>query len=262
MNIPIAIRNWHIKVGLIVAIPIVLAGMTAVLMAHNKDLGLRNISAANMAWLPGYRDAKESTSTAADLEIRTTLTTKDGRYLLGTRYGLYELRENRLFRIEALPAKEIRAIVESPNGLLCAGRGGVWQNNGKGWRRIFKGDAYTVENRSPQLIRIATREKGLQDSTDDGKHWTPVAALNRLPVNLPSNLQQEELTMGRLALDLHTGRAFLGREWAWLWIDLAGLSLVLLAFSGVFLWSRHQSKPSHVRRADIKTVALPQASSL
>lgn len=259
MNINAALRNWHIKIGVFIAVPIVLSGVTAVMMAHNKDLGLRNIP-VNMAWLPAYQE-KGASSSAKDLEIRAMLTTRDGRQLLGTRYGLYELQDNALTRVEALPAKEVRTIVESPDGLLCAGRGGVWRYNGKSWQRIYKGDANTVEGRANHVVRIVTREKGFLESADRGQHWNTVAALNHLPVQLPSGLQQEELNLGRFALDLHTGRAFLGKDWAWLWIDLSGVGLALLAFSGVFLWSRRR-KPAVKIRTDLKPRPLSQASSL
>lgn len=256
MNLYAALRKWHINIGLAVALPLITVGVTAVMMAHNQALDLRNIP-VNAGWLPGYGLGKNKTSvTASDLEIRSILTTHAGRYLIGTRYGLYELSGHSLRRIESLPGKEIFSIKETPNGILCAGRSGVWLSNGQIWKRLFKGEALDAELNATGRIRIVTRRKGLMESADDGRHWEPVAAINAIPAEIPGTLQQEELTLGRLALDLHTGRAFLGKDWAWLWIDLVAFSLGLLSLSGIVMWTRKKPKPRPMPLSELK--AVPQ----
>jgi hypothetical protein len=39
-------------------------------------------------------------------------------------------------------------------------------------------------------------------------------------------------------MDLHTGKALLGKHAEWLWIDLVGGALLFLSLTGVYLWWR------------------------
>jgi uncharacterized iron-regulated membrane protein len=53
---------------------------------------------------------------------------------------------------------------------------------------------------------------------------------------------EERVTLGKLMLDLHTGKAFFGKEAEWIWIDLLGGVWVFLGFTGIYLWWRTQTK--------------------
>ena len=231
MKINLLVRNWHINLGTILAVPVFVVCVTAILMAHNQTLDLRSIP-MNLAWLPGYQNANKNVS---DMEVRSTLHTSDNRYYIGTRFGLWELKDNRLVQIPEAPEGEIRSIKETPQGMILAGRYGVWMSEAGHWKKLYRGDAWEVETLPNQHLRIATRKKGFMESDDQGKHWHPVKELNSLPYVVPNSAVQEEMNLGRLVLDLHTGRAWFGKQWAWLWIDIIAAILALLVMSGLWL---------------------------
>jgi hypothetical protein len=235
MTLNCSLRNWHTWLGVTLSLPVIVVGLTAILMAHGQELGFRNIQ-HQLRWLPGYQQETNPQIKMSDLEIRATLTTHDGRYLLGTRYGLYQLKNEQLSPVEGLSAVDIRSIRETSNGLILASRNGVWRSIGSQWKKIYKGDAWEVEVQPNQTIRIATRAKGLLETVDNGKHWKPLHALNTMPAVLNAKAQAEEMNLGKLVFDLHTGRALLGKDSAWIWIDLIGFSLILSVLSGLFLW--------------------------
>jgi len=225
------IRNWHINLGAVLAVPIIVVCVTAILMAHNQALDLRNIS-LNLAWLPGYQTGHQNVS---EMEVRSTLTTSDHRYYIGTRFGLWELKDNQLVEVSDVPEVEIRHIKETPQGIILASRNGVWLNEGNHWKKIYRGEAWEVEVLPNQHLRIATKKKGFMESSDQGKHWRPLNAINSLPYVLPKGAPQEEMNLGRLILDLHTGRAWFGKQWAWVWIDILAAILTFIALSGLWL---------------------------
>lgn len=234
------LRKWHIQMGAVLAIPAVVVCVTAILMAHNQALDLRNIP-LNLAWLPGYQNSGQK---AAEMEIRSALTTTDHRYLIGTRFGLWELKNKRLEQITAIPEVEVRSIKETPTGLVLASRKGVWLSKNNHWKKIYKGDAWEVEVLPNQNLRVAAKNKGFLESADGGKHWVGLQAINNLPYVLSEGVPQEEMNLGRLVLDLHTGRAWVGKQWAWLWIDILASALVFIALSGLILKSKIFARPS------------------
>lgn len=236
MTLNTSLRNWHSWIGVLIALPVMIVSITAIIMAHGQDLGIRNIP-HNLGWLPGYQDTNDSKMKASNLDIRSTLTTRDGRYFIGTRYGLYELQQNQLLPVEDLPAADIRSIKESSEGvILLASRNGVWQYRDSHWKKIYKSDAWDIELRPNNTIRISTRAKGFLESPDGGAHWKSVRTINELPAALSEKAQAEEMNWGKLIFDLHTGRAFFGKDLDWLWIDAIGFTLTLLVLSGLFLW--------------------------
>ena len=56
--------------------------------------------------------------------------------------------------------------------------------------------------------------------------------------------------------DLHTGEIF-GKEWAWIWADLVGVSLAFLACSGLIIylpvfWAKRKRKPTFVSPREVQ----------
>jgi hypothetical protein len=234
MKVNAFLRKWHINIGAILALPAFIVCVTAILMAHNQVLDLRNIP-LNLGWLPGYQNSGQD---VVNLEIRSTLLTHDNRYLIGTRFGLWELKNKHLEPVAAIPEVEVRSIKETMKGLVLASRKGIWLNENNHWKKIYQGDTWEVEELPNRTLRIAAKNKGLLESTDNGKHWVALQAINSLPYELPHGVPQEEMNLGRLVLDLHTGRAWFGKQWAWLWIDILAGTLAFLAVSGIILRGR------------------------
>jgi hypothetical protein len=229
-------RTWHIWVSLILSLPILIVAATAVFIAHKKAIGTEEINvAAN--WLPGYRSA------AAKLgrnEMRASLTTAGGETWVATNSGLYRLDGEQLVATEALAGTQVRALAEAPWGRIAAAKNGIWLEKDGQWQRVQKGDAWSAASQPNGSIVVALKDKGLLWSSD-GQHWQTDARLVAALASLPADTT-EPLTLGKLIIDLHTGKAFFGKDGEWIWVDLVGLAISLLALTGVYMWWRGQRR--------------------
>lgn len=235
-------RSWHTWSSLILALPILIVAVTAIFMSHRKALGTEEIKVAAQ-WLPGYQAV---TGKAGRNEARSSLRTASGETYVGTLGGLYRLSGDGLIAVEEVGETQIRALAETRWGRIAAARNGVWlQENGNDgkdskWQRVLKGDASSAASQPDGSIVVALRDKGLLASRD-GRRWQADAQLATALAGLPSDAG-EPISLSRLVLDLHTGKAFLGKDGEWVWIDLIGLAMSLLALTGVTMWWRGQRR--------------------
>lgn len=123
--------HWHAWLSVILSLPLFLAGVTAVLIAHHKTLGL-NAVALDAAWLPGYRSVRLSPP-----EIKASLLAADGRHFLGTKAGLFVLERGRLTAAPAFLGVEVRSLAEQGSLLLAGGASGVWKHESGAWRQLY-----------------------------------------------------------------------------------------------------------------------------
>lgn len=225
-------RSWHKWSGLIIALPILIVAITALVMAHKQTLGTEEIKVAAQ-WLPGYQATPVKSGRS---EARASLLDAGGEGYVGTLGGLYRLSGERLVAVEELGDTQIRGLAEAAWGRIAAARNGVWlERNGK-WQRVLKGDAWSAASRADGSIVVALRNEGLL-SSNDGRQWQADARVNAALAGLPEE-SAGPVTLTRLAFDLHTGRAFFGKDGEWMWIDLISLSLSLIALTGVYMWLR------------------------
>lgn len=237
MKLKFESRTWHTWVSLILALPIFVVAVTAVFIAHKKALATDEVAVA-AEWLPGY--AGQSSKTPR-LEARTSLVTAAGEVYVGTPNGLYRLDGEAMLGIEPLAATQVRALAEVPWGRLAAAKNGVWLEQDGTWKRVLKGDAWGVSARPDGAALVALKDKGLLSSRD-GQDWQPETELAAALAAAPATTAAEPLTLARLVMDLHTGKALFGKEAEWIWIDLVGLAMSLLALTGVYMWWRSQRR--------------------
>ena len=100
---------------------------------------------------------------------------------------------------------------------------------------MVQDEAWSVNRRHDGLWAISLHDQGVLLSTD-GRHWQADTVANTALAQLAAVSTPQPLTLQRLITDLHTGEAFLGQEAKWVWIDLVGGALCLLALTGVYLW--------------------------
>lgn len=221
-------RTWHYWVGVAVVLPLLLVAATALLFAHKKALGTPAIAVA-ADWLPGYREV----GAPRPPEVRAMLATRDGGAYLATASGLYRVADGKAVAVEALAGNPVRALAEAPWGRIAATRNGIWLEQEGRWLAVRRGEAWSVASLPDGSVRVGMKDQVL--ASRDGRRWQPdpdfAAAL---PVG------REPITLARLALDLHTGRALVGRELEWLWIDLVSVPLLLLVVTGLILWWQRQ----------------------
>lgn len=237
MKLNFKVRDWHGWLSVILLVPLLLVGLSALFIAHNKTLGLKEIDVGAVAgWLPGYG----ATPAAAPADVRSALTQADGTRWLGTRNGIFELRPD-ADPLQHLAGHEVRGLVSSPAGLIAASKNGLWLREGESgpsaeWQRVLGGEFWSLSRDADGTLNASGRDKGIARSAD-GKYWEWTA-----PPALPLTAAQEKLTLGKLMLDLHTGKAFFGKDGEWIWIDLLATVWAFLGGTGLYLWWRTQTK--------------------
>lgn len=227
-------RGWHTWFSIVLALPIAIVSLTAIFIAHDKALGLKEIPVA-ASWLPGY-----AMTPAMDMapEVRSVHRAADGTDYVATKYGLFTSRGGALAPVEALGQSEIRDLAASPDGTLyAAGKMGLWRGQSGNWEKILPGEMWSVAVRADNAIAVAVKERGLVVSADGGRSWVADAAL-RENLGQYAMANPKPLTLNNLVMDLHTGKAFLGKTYEWVWIDIIGATMVFLCFSGLVIWWR------------------------
>ncbi len=240
MSIALHSRSWHVWLGTLLAVPIFIVAATAVFIAHKQRLGTEDLRVP-AGWLPGYRGERLMPPRH---EARATLTTTAGETWIGTTGGLYRLDGKRLVAVEALAGVQVRSLAEAGWGsVVAATKNGVWHERKGDWQRLYKGDAWNVTTRPDGSVVIAIKEQGLLTSTD-GRDWQPDAPLSAAltTLSIEADVHGETITLGKVIMDLHTGKAFFGKEGEWIWIDLVGIALLLLALTGVYCWWRAERR--------------------
>lgn len=237
-------RSWHTWVSIILALPILVVALTAVFIAHKKALGTEEIR-VDADWLPGYRTEGKQVH---GVEARTAFTTADGRGFVGTQGGLFELRAGRLVHIEVLGTTQVRAIAEADWGLVAATKSGIWVQREGAWRRMHKADAWSASTQPDGRVIVAAKDKGLLASKD-GRKWQPDGAYMTALAELPAEATQEAMSLNKLVMDLHTGKAFFGKDGEWIWIDLVGLAMSLLGLTGLWMWWRGERRKTRMQDA-------------
>jgi len=231
-------RTWHAWLSVILSLPLFIIGVTALFIAHGRTLGLNKMD-IDALWLPGYAMA----ASKREPVIVKTAFAADGVWLVGAKSGLFILESGRANAVEALSGTEVRSI-NGVNGKFVVGaKTGVWLGGGNDWQRIYNSEVFTAGALPNGAIFAVPTNGELLISRDEGQTWSNDAAtitsLNLLPA-----AHKETLTMSKLIIDLHTGKAFLGRHWEWLWIDILGGIMIFLSLSGVYLWWVGQRRKS------------------
>jgi hypothetical protein len=242
MKLNFTARSWHKWTSLIVALPILIVAVTAIFISHRKALAIDDMNVA-AGWLPGYQAASAQKGRN---EARASLISASGETYVGTMSGLYRLTGAQLVAIEELTGTQIRGLAEAPWGRVAAAKGGIWLEQDGKWQRVLKGDAWSAASQPDGSIVVAIRDKGLLASSD-GRRWQADAQLAAALAALPAG--SEPITLGKLVMDLHTGKALFGKDGEWIWIDLVALSLSLLALTGVYMWWRGQRRRAAQRSA-------------
>lgn len=229
--------TWHLWAGIALALPIFVVSVTAVFIAHDRRLGLKEMPVAAQ-WLPGYRLMAAASEPP---EVKAIHTDGHGQRHLGTKAGLFVVTAEAIREVGELRGIEVRSI-DAGDGLLAAAtRRGVFVNEGGAWRKVLAGDAHAVGWSNGVLV-AALKERGLMTSGDRGQTWQADGATMERLGSVTGGYGSEALTLSKLVMDLHTGKAFFGKDAEWVWIDVVGAAMALLAVTGVLMWVRVQRR--------------------
>lgn len=248
-------RTWHAWISVVLALPILIVAVTAIFIAHKGALDLNATEVTPYVnWLPGYGNEAMKMER---MDVQTALATRDGSQWIGTRAGLYRVSGGQAQQVEALGGTHVRDLVESPAGLVAIAKNGVWLRQGEGWEKTLKGDAWSGNVGADGRLIVTVKDRGVL-VTADGRNWQPDTGVNQALANLPGNVAQPKpVTLGNLVLDLHTGKAFFGKEWEWIWIDLIGVIMAFLGVTGVVMWWRGEKRKRELEARLAATAGQP-----
>lgn len=230
-------RSWHNWVSIILVLPMIIIGITAIFIAHHKALKMEQVDVTPyVSWLPGYGTGLMQNK----LELRTSYIDAEGTHWLGALNGLYQIHGAEAKPVAEIPATQVRDIVETPWGLMLATKMGVWLRTESGWQKVYKGDAWSVSVHQNN-VSVAIKDKGILVS-DNGKDWHASQAVSAAMGNMTAAMKKEPITLEKLNMDLHTGKALFGKSGEWIWIDILGAVLIFLSGTGIYMWWRGEKR--------------------
>jgi hypothetical protein len=239
-------RKWHAWFSFALAVPILLVALTSVLIAHGQRLGFRDIQ-VDASWLPGYTNAVKR-------DVVATRRTDEGLWL-GTTLGLYLQTARGVSEIDAFAGQEIRQLVGVNDAVFVLTTQGLFAQQDNQWQRVLRGPVANVYADGGTVFAVS-RGKGLQMSTDGGAHWQVANEIQAVQAQLPPP-QDVAVTvvLARVIRDLHTGDALLGKDGAWIWVDLVGGTMAFLGATGLVLWWKGQRRMVFRRRTSRPAMA-------
>lgn len=252
MKIKLSSTSWHTWSGLILALPVFIVGITAVFIGHEQSLGTKGVM-VNVSWLPAYSAEGKAYYYAEELkDIKAFYQDGNGIQYLGTKAGLMTFDGIAITSVEDLQGKEVRSIAEKNGTLFIASKQGLWikkQNND--WIQAHTGDVHGVFPKNDKNITISLGKYGALNSNDGGNTWSKFQGLeNALAGVKPEQFVVKEATssipLKDLIMDMHTGKAFMGKNGMWIWIDVVGLAIVGLTGTGIVMWYLRRKKKAQL----------------
>ncbi|GAB4188233.1 MAG: hypothetical protein Fur004_06310 [Thermoflexibacter sp.] len=253
--------NWHLWLGLFFTLPIVLVAITAILIAHEKGLGTKEI-AVKAGWLPAYSSNEKNL--AYYLDDVKDIQIVQGKTLYGTKLGVVEENNDQLSIIKGTEGKEVRDLLWVENQLWVATKKGLLLAENETAKLVKKGDFHGITFDGTTLI-ASEGKKGFHLSQDQGRTWETkkistqigTSKLQTFANQVDKEIFMEALTLEKLVLDIHTGKAFFGEGSMWVWIDLIAVSLLGMIFTGILMWYKRKfskKAPTKANQAPAKKI--------
>lgn len=235
--------NWHMWSGLAFTVPIVLVSITAILIAHEKGLGTKEI-AVNAGWLPGYGNEKNISHFLDDVK---DVAVNNGTTYYASKIGVVIESDKKITILKNTEGFEVRDLLLLDGKLWIAAKEGLFVSQKNIALLIKKGNFHGINNNGNQII-ASEGKYGFHSSLDNGKSWiskkiSSEIGKENLKVFSKSIKKEsflEKLILEKLVLDIHTGKAFFGNGSMWIWIDLVALSLLFMTFTGIWMWYKRK----------------------
>lgn len=232
--------RWHRRIGVAVALFLLLLAVTGILLNHSHDIGLDRKPLEN-SWLRAHYGLESAgTASAARHELAgRALRVRDGQLWLGE-----ELLTDCAHLVGVMESRE-QVLVVCPDRLVLLTPDGQLIDQADSLRGIPSGLSGVSSDGDTILLKTADSSLGVNladlsvhpvQAGPDVVWQEPVTAMPAAPV--------DAITWERVMLDLHSGRLF-GSFGVWL-VDLTGIATIVLALSGVWLFFRRRRvAPSH-----------------
>ena len=252
------IFNWHSWAGIAFAIPVLLVSLTAILIAHEDGLGTEK-ALVKIGWLPGYQTKDDNVASFLnDAKAHYYHDKKEISYY-GTKLGLISKEGKQVNIIKETQGAEVRDIINVDKNLWVATKLGLFQYNlsTNKAKKVLGGDFHGISSQGNKLMAMAGKH-GFYFSKNHGTDWSSSQklasqidpeSLGNLSSYLEKSGIQNKLSWKDLIVDIHTGEAFFGEGSMWVWIDLIGLSLLMMLFTGIWMWYKRKfRKPKKTSR--------------
>jgi ribosomal protein S24E len=262
--------NWHTWVGILLSLPILIVSITAIMLGleslyKNKE----SEPVFNVSWLPGYSSSLLSKEYQAKInEVKASYSAPDGYQYIGTKAGLIVIDTNlNSFKVEELEGVDIFTIQALNNNIYIGAKTGLYVFQKNQIKKLCSIDTRSIDFRFNGTIAISNN-KDLYISDKNQKHWhidTIVKqSLTRMASTKTFNAELLNIPLHKLVLDLHTGKAFFGKNFENIWIIMIGSSMTLLSITGFWMWysrRRKKIKNSKVKSKPLKVPKIKLASA-
>ena len=226
-------RNWHRKLSIIIALPLLIIGFSAIVLGHKElraiKLGPEPAQQVHGAWL-----------------AHQVLHTAEGITWVATSQGIAEYKDNSLHYVPALQEADLR--INQVGGTLIVGtKKGVY---------ALAADTFALALplKEAQLSFINGGVQALNSEkaffSKNGFAWEE----SSLTGPFVYGAIEKQLTLGTLMKDLHTGTTYVGKGNRWIWVDFTAGSLLVLLFTGLTLYFRKKKRSATKGRTPINSV--------
>lgn len=215
------LRDWHIWLGVVLSLPLIIVGITTVFLAFEHQLNLDKYYIPSKIF-PGYWGEKAEQKN----EVRAFFKDKNGMEYYGHKYGVLVKNSQDSKEIEFFNKYDIREINSYKGNLLIGAKEGLFLQDNDTFKKVLKQDIWNF-HLEEQIVYITTKE-GIFTCTNDFTKCDKVELKNEIkPIT--------EISLKKLNLDLHTGKALLGK-FDWIWQSLLGIAILFFVYSGFYLW--------------------------
>lgn len=225
--------RWHRRIGVVVAVFLLLLAVTGLLLNHTNDIGLDRMPLENQ-WLRvhyGLESGSGTSDTPHTLAGRP-LKVRDGQLWLG------EDRVADCPHLVGVMSRHDEVLVVCPDRLILLTPGGQLIDQADSLRGIPSGLSAYSEQGDTILLKTADNSLGvnLSDLSVQAVAAGPDVVWQGKASGSETVAPVDAITWERVVLDLHSGRLF-GKLGVWV-VDVVGVAAILLALSGLVLFRR------------------------
>ncbi|HEC18994.1 MAG TPA: hypothetical protein ENI97_06580 [Gammaproteobacteria bacterium] len=237
---------WHRRIGVTVALFVILLTVTGIIINHGHGLGLDKSYVQNRLLLDWYGIRAPAAGDAYRVDDHWVVQLGE-RVYLASADKITELPGNGGALRGAVTLGEVFVIAREGELILLTPEGETIERIGNagglpaGLQNIGVENGALVLKAAHGLYTTDDSFLDWQHTEIGGKPWQqPQALPEPIYQRLAARYRGHGLTLERTLLDLHSGR-ILGDWGVWL-MDAAALAMLLLALSGVWVWWRRQRR--------------------